>query len=315
MKEAVKVINDARARGLSITADMYSYAEAGGGSLSSVFNIPGDMEPLAGLRKKMRDRDLPDEDREKFSQQYADELVKALSDPTKRERIKKLTAEGCLECSNYVMMFYWDSLCITRAKKNTHLLGKTLAEAAEDRKKEQVLNSLFWSISPPVDPFDVAADLYIEEKQDLYVSGDWMSEDDMKHVMKEKWLMFASDGSGQPLDAKNPVHPRNYGNFPRVFRKYVREEKVITLEDAVRKMSSLPASFLRLKDRGLLLEGYKADVVIFDPEKVEDKATFLDPHQYSTGFEYVIVNGEVSIEKGEYNKTLNGKVLLSTENR
>ena len=315
MKEAVKVINDARARGLSITADMYSYAEAGGGSLSSVFNIPGDMEPLAGLRKKMRDRDLPDEDREKFSQQYADELVKALSDPTKRERIKKLTAEGCLECSNYVMMFYWDSLCITRAKKNTHLLGKTLAEAAEDRKKEQVLNSLFWSISPPVDPFDVAADLYMEEKQDLYVSGDWMSEDDMKHVMKEKWLMFASDGSGQPLDAKNPVHPRNYGNFPRVFRKYVREEKVITLEDAVRKMSSLPASFLRLKDRGLLLEGYKADVVIFDPEKVEDKATFLDPHQYSTGFEYVIVNGEVRIEKGEYNKTLNGKVLLSTENR
>jgi hypothetical protein len=84
------------------------------------------------------------------------------------------------------MMFYWDSLCITRAKKNTHLLGKTLAEAAEDRKREQVLNSLFWSISPPVDPFDVAADLYIEEKQDLYVSGDWMSEDDMKHVMKEK---------------------------------------------------------------------------------------------------------------------------------
>ncbi len=314
MKEAVKVINDARAKGLSITADMYSYAEAGGGSLSSVFNIPGDMEPLARLRKKMRDRDLPDEDREKFRQQYSDELVKALSDPTKRERIKKLTAEGCLECSNYVMMFYWDSLCITRAKKNTHLLGKTLAEAAEDRKREQVLDSLFWSISPPVDPFDVAADLYIEEKEDLYVSGDWMSEDDMKHVMKEEWLMFASDGSGQPLDAKHPVHPRNYGNFPRVFRKYVREEKVIGLEDAVRKMSSLPASFLGLKDRGLLLEGYKADVVIFDPEKVEDKATFLDPHQYSTGFEYVIVNGKISIENAEYNKTLNGKVLLSTEN-
>jgi len=161
----------------------------------------------------------------------------------------------------------------------------------------------------------VAADLYIEEKEDLYVSGDWMSEDDMKYVMKEKWLMFASDGSGQPLDAKRPVHPRNYGNFPRVFRKYVREEKVISLEDAVRKMSSLPASFLRLKDRGLLLEGYKADVVIFDPEKVEDKATFLDPHQYSTGFEYVIVNGRISIEKAEYNKTLNGKVLLSTEDR
>ncbi len=277
MKEAVRVINEARANGLSITADMYSYAEAGGGSLSTVFNIPADMEPLAKLKGKVRDRDLPDKDREKFRKQYSDELVEALSDPTKRERIRKLTAEGCPDCSNYVMMFYWDSLCITRSEKNTHLLGKTLAEAAEDRKREQVLNSLFWSISPPVDPFDVAADLYIEEKEDLYASGDWMSEDDIKYVMKEKWLMFASDGFGLPLDARRPVHPRNYGNFPRVLRKYVREEKVIGLEDAVRKMSSLSASFLRLKDRGLLLEGYKADVVIFDAEKVEDKTHISQP--------------------------------------
>ncbi len=305
MKEAVRGINEARANGLSITADMYSYAEAGGGSLSTVFNIPADMEPLAKLKGKVRDRDLPDKDREKSRKQYSDELVEALSDPTKRERIRKLTAEGCPDCSNYVMMFYWDSLCITRSEKNTHLLGKTLAEAAEDRKREQVLNSLFWSISPPVDPFDVAADLYIEEKEDLYVSGDWMSEDDMKYVMKEKWLMFASDGFGLPLDARRPVHPRNYGNFPRVLRKYVREEKVISLEDAVRKMSSLPASFLRLKDRGLLLEGYKADVVIFDAEKVEDKATFLNPHQYSTGFEYVIVSGEIS--RANITKSSTGK--------
>lgn len=314
MKEAVKVINEARSRGLNITADMYSYPEAGGGSLSSVFNIPVDMEPLAELRTKMRDRSLSAKEREKLREQYADELAKALSDPIKREKIRKLTAEGCPDCPNYVMMFYWDSLCITRSKKNTHLLGKTLDEVAEDRKREQVLNSLFWSISPPVDPFDVAADLYIEEKEDLYTSGDWMSEDDMKCVMKENWLMFASDGSSLPQGAKNPVHPRNYGNFPRIFRVYVREEGVITLEDAVRKMTSLPASFLKLKDRGLLKVGCKADVVIFDPDKVEDKATFLEPHQFSKGFECVIVNGKVSIEKGKYNKALNGKVLLLTEN-
>jgi N-acyl-D-amino-acid deacylase len=315
MKEAVKVINKARAEGLSITADMYSYAEAGGGSLSSVFNIPQDMEPLAKLNKALRDRALPDEERESLRKRYNDELVKALSDPTRRERIRNLTAEGCPECPNYVMMFYWDSLCITRSRKNTQLLGKTLAEAADDRKREQVLKSLFWSVSPPVDPFDVAADLYIEEGEDLHVSGDWMSEDDMREVMKEPWLMFASDGSGQPLVPKRPVHPRNYGNFTRVLRKYVREEKVITLEDAIRKMSSLPASFIGLKDRGLLLEGYKADLVIFDPERVEDKATFENPHQHSTGIEHVIISGKLSIENGKYNGALNGKVLLSTENK
>jgi N-acyl-D-amino-acid deacylase len=100
-----------------------------------------------------------------------------------------------------------------------------------------------------------------------------------------------------------------------VLRKYVREEKTITLEQAVRRMSSLPAYLLQLKDRGLILEGYKADLLIFDPETVRENATYTDNHQYSTGIDYVLVNGNVTIEKGEYNKTLNGRVLLLNENK
>ncbi len=100
-----------------------------------------------------------------------------------------------------------------------------------------------------------------------------------------------------------------------MLRKYVREDKVLTLENAVRMMTSLPADLLQMKDRGLLVKGYKADITIFDPDTIRDNATFADARQYSTGTEYVIVNGKISIENGEYNSALNGKLLLSTENK
>jgi N-acyl-D-amino-acid deacylase len=100
-----------------------------------------------------------------------------------------------------------------------------------------------------------------------------------------------------------------------VLRKFVREENILTLENAVKKMTSLPSSFLQLKDRGLLMRGYKADIAIFDPDTVKDIATHSDARQYSTGIEYVIVNGKISIENGEYDGALNGKLLLLTENK
>ena len=153
----------------------------------------------------------------------------------------------------------------------------------------------------------------------MHLSTGTMSEDDMKLAMRYDWLMFSSDADAMPIKKKGekarPVHPRAYGSFPRVLRKYVREEKLLTLENAVRKMSSLPASLLQMKDRGLLLRGYKADIVIFDPETVRDNATYEDSQQYSTGIEYVIVNGKISIENDEYNGALNGKVLLLTDNK
>jgi N-acyl-D-aspartate/D-glutamate deacylase len=311
MKEAVNLINEARSRGIHMTADMYPYHFASGGRILPIarnagwapFHLPEDMEPFAELRKKMRAQDLEDSEREKLKEQYVDELAKALADKSKREQIRKSVLEGEPHRPSSVALAGWDSYLVTVAKKNTHLIGKILSDIAEEQKR---------------DPFDVAADLVIDEP-DLYVACGVMSEEDMKYAMKQDWLMFCSDGDASSIIKKTdmPVigHPRAFGSQARVLCKYVREEKVLTLENAIYKMTGLPASFLCLKDRGLIKEGYKADIVIFDPETVRDNATHSDAHQYSTGTEYVIVNGKMSIENGEYNGDLNGKLLLLTENQ
>jgi len=303
IKEAVKVFEDARARGVPITADMYAYNKSATLPLIRIFRFPDDMEPLAELEKKLSDWTLPEAEREKLLAQYAEELVKALSDKTKREKIKKLTLTGTPDDPSIIALWGWDSHTIMSAKKNSNLVGKIISDIAEEQNK---------------DPFDVAADLIIDEP-DVYSSEQAMLEDDVKYFMKQDWVMISSDGFAMPIikegDKPQYGHPRVFGNFPRVFRKYVREDTVLTLEDAVRKMTSLPASFLQLKDRGLLAKGYRADITIFNPETIKDNATFSHTNQYSTGIEYTIINGALSIEKGEYNGALNGKFLLLTENK
>jgi len=311
LKEAVKLINDARTRGIDIVADMYPYHYASGGPILPItrnagwapFHLPDDMEPFAGLREKMRDRSLPDSERQTLRGQYVEELAKALADKSQREQIRKSVLEGEPHKPSSVALAGWDSYLVTVAKKNAHLIGKILSDIAKEQNR---------------DPFDVVADLVIDEP-DLYVACGVMSEDDMKYAMEQDWLMFSSDGDAVPVlkgeDKPRIGHPRAFGSQARVLRKYVREEKVLTLENAVRKMTSLPASFLAMEDRGKIKEGYKADIVIFDPETVRDNSTHSDAHQYSTGTEYVLVNGEISIENGEYNGVLNGKVLLLTENQ
>ncbi len=304
MGDVLKLINDARNRGIYITADMYPYNTASSGPISSFIGFPEDMEPLTGLRKKMRDRNLSKEERGKFKEQYMGELEKALSDPSKRAQIKEATSLGLpLGLHHRPSAFArwgWDSFPVVITKKNTHLLGKVISELAEEQNR---------------DPFDIVEELFLDEKDELHLATGAMSEDDMKLAMKEDWLMFSSDGSAQVFDSERPVHPRNYGSFPRVFRKYVREEGVMIMEDAVRRMTSLPASFLQMKDRGQLTKGYKADIVIFDSETIRDNATHADSRLYSTGIEYVIVNGNISIENGKYNDSLAGKLLLLTENK
>lgn len=304
IKDAVKVVNDARARGIYITADQYPYVQSAPvGPIMSIPNVPEDMEPLAEIRKKMRDRNLPDSEREKLREQYVDELKKALSDKSKKEQIKKLTLEGLPDDPSDIAMWGWHNYTILVAEKNTHLIGKNISDLAREQKR---------------DAFDIVVNLIIDEPDMLY-SGGSMSEDDLQYALRQDWLMVSSDGGASPIkkktDKPRPGHPRAYGSQTKVLRKYVREEKILTLENAIRKMTSLPASFLQMKDRGMLSGGYKADIVIFDPETVRDNSTYADAHQYSSGVEYVIINGKISIENGEYNDALNGKVLLLTENK
>jgi N-acyl-D-amino-acid deacylase len=310
MEEVVDLINEARARGTNIVADMYPYHYASGGPILPMvrnagwapFHLPADLEPFAELRKKMKERDLSDSEMKKLREKYIEELAEALTDKSKRDRIRKSVLEGEPHRPSSVALAGWDSYLVTVAKKNTHLIGKILSDIAKEQNR---------------DPFDVAADLVIDEP-DLYVACGVMSEDDMKYAMEQDWLMFSSDGDAMSVlketDLPRIGHPRAFGSQARVIRKYVREENVLTLENAIKKMSSLPASFLQMKDRGLLKKGYKADICIFDRENVRDTGTHSDARQYSTGTEYVIVNGKISIEKGKYSGVLNGKLLLLTEN-
>lgn len=311
LKDAAEAINEARTHGIQMTADIYPYEYPSGGPLISIsknagwscFRLPDDMEPFAELRKKMRDKNLPNVEMEELKKVYIDELAKNLSDKSIRKQIKKSVLEGTPHDPSPLAISGWDSYGIVAAKKNTHLIGKIISDLAAEQNR---------------DAFDIVADLVIDEP-DIYTSCGVLSEDDMRDVMKYDWLMFASDGYALPIVKKTDIpataHPRAFGSQARVLRKYVREEKVLTLENAIRKMTSLPANLLRIKDRGLLKKGYKADVAIFDPETIRDNATFDDARQYSIGTEYVIVNGKISIENGKYSGALSGKLLLSTENK
>lgn len=139
-----------------------------------------------------------------------------------------------------------------------------------------------------------------------------MSEDDIKRIMKYPFNMFASDASIRVLNAGMP-HPRGYGTNARVLSKYVRDEKVISLEEAIRRMTSLPAQKFQLKSRGLLREGFAADIVVFDEKQVQDVSTYQKPHAYSKGFRYVIVNGVLTVENEKHNGARAGKALYGRE--
>jgi len=310
MPEVVDIINDARSSGVEIVADMYPYHFASGGPIIPIvrnsgwapFHLPPEMEPFAELRKKLSDPDLEEAEEQALREEYIAELAKALEDDSKREQIRQSVLVGSPERPSAVAIAGWDSYLVVVAEKNADLVGRILTDIAEEQGR---------------DPFDVAADLVLDEP-DLYVACGVMSEDDMLAAMKEDWLMFSSDGDAFPIveETDEPViaHPRAFGSQARVLRKFVREDQVLTLEEAVRKMTSLQAEFLRLENRGLLAEGYKADVVIFAPDTIQDVSTHADARRYSTGTEVVILGGEIGIEGGEYNGTLAGKLLLLTEN-
>ncbi len=159
------------------------------------------------------------------------------------------------------------------------------------------------------DPVSACFDLIYEEGGFIHGVHHTMNEEDVKTVMRVPWISIGSDGSALNQKYPGKPHPRSFGTNPRVLGKYTREEKVLTLEDAVRKMTSMPAAVLGLKDRGLLREGYRADVVVFNPDTVADMATYENPKQYPKGIDYVLVNGTIVIDKGHHTGARPGKVV------
>lgn len=193
----------------------------------------------------------------------------------------------------------WESMLISsvRNKQNHHLVGKYIQEAADETK---------------LDPYEFSCDLLISEGGGLSIIGFGMSEENTELVLKHPLVMLCSDGralaSYGPLSEGIP-HPRNYGSFPRFLGQYVRERKLLSLPDAIKKMTSMPAAKMKLKNRGSIEKGNYADLVIFDPSTIADLATYTEPEQYPQGIDYVIVNGKIVIDQGKHTGELAGKVL------
>jgi N-acyl-D-amino-acid deacylase len=220
-------------------------------------------------------------------------FAERLKDPAARARLKadKDFATWAEEHGG------WNGIALARARtaKNRQYEGKRIAEIAKLRGD--------------ADPMDTCIDVMADEGGQVSGIFHTMSEDDVRKVMRLPWVAVASDGSAINLDAPGVPHPRNYSTNVRVLGHYVRDERVLTLPDAVRKMSGLPASILGLTDRGLLKAGYAADVAVFDPATVGETNSFERPKSYARGVPYVLVNGVVVIDRGEHTGARPGRPL------
>jgi N-acyl-D-amino-acid deacylase len=267
VKDIIKKIDAARARGLDVTANQYPYTA---------------MEhPWARLFPSWVQA-MPRRD-----------AIAKLKERAFRDRIK-----ADEEFGEYVNEHGgWEGIVGTvfNVPKNKEYEGKTILEISKSRGDS--------------DPAETCFDLVVEEGAFVPGVHHTMSEDDVKFVMQVPWVSIASDGSALNLTVPGKPHPRSFGTNVRVLGKYVRTDKVLTLEDAVRKMTSLPAQILRLKDRGMLKEGYWADVVVFDPNTVSDPATYQNPQQYAKGVPFVFVNGAAVIDGGNHTGARSGKVI------
>jgi N-acyl-D-aspartate/D-glutamate deacylase len=277
MPEVCALIEAARKRGIKASANQYPYI-AGQNNLVALVP-PWAME---GGRARMLER---------------------LKTPADRRRIERDLYGGIPGWYNHFLaMSGWEGCLVATVKSepNKKYEGKSIAEISQLSGKK---------------PADVVFDLLLEEQGSVPAVYFLMSEEDVRYAMKMPWVSIGSDGSAvRPdgiLGAGKP-HPRWYGAFPRVLGKYVREDGVLPLEEAVRKMTSLNAEKLGITDRGLLREGMKADITVFDPARIIDRATFQDPHQYPEGVEYVIVNGTTVLEKDRHLGARPGRVLRKT---
>ncbi|WDI30362.1 D-aminoacylase [Hyphococcus flavus] len=274
LDEVVAKVEAAQAEGLRITADMYTYPASSTGldAAMPLWVQEGGYEAWA---ERLQDSDV------------RARVAEAIENPS-AEFVSGITNAGGPE--GVLLVGF----------KNPELrkyIGKTLAEVADERGKPYT---------------ETAMDLVIEDGSRVQVVYFSMSEENIAKKVALPWVSFGSDGGSmapEGLFLEQSTHPRAYGNFARVYAKYIRDEGVITLEEAVRKMTSLPAGNLKIKDRGMLAPGYYADVVVFDPEAIQDKATFAEPHQLAVGVDHVFVNGVHTLRDGEHTGAFGGRVV------
>jgi N-acyl-D-amino-acid deacylase len=274
MDSVICRIERARKEGQDITANMYTYTAGATGMTAS---MPPSLQD--GGFGKLRER---------------------LKDPATRVAMKKAMNTNATDWENlYYGAGSADNILLLSFKEDSlkKYTGKSLAEVARIRGTS---------------PEETAMDLIIQDSTRVGVAYFLMNDENVKKQVALPWMSFGSDeGSytNEGVFLKSNAHPRAYGTFIRVLGKYVREEKVMTLAEAIRKLSYLPATNLKLKRRGTLKEGNYADVVIFDPAKVNDKATFREPHQYAEGMLYVWVNGKKVLDNGTHTGAKPGRFV------
>jgi dihydroorotase/N-acyl-D-amino-acid deacylase len=274
MPEVLAKIRRARAQGLDITADIYPYI-AGSTSLSACLPPWG----LEGGTEKMLAR---------------------LRDPSIRERLKQEITTDSKEWENIYLGSGLAPGVLIGSVINRDLetmQGKRLSQIAEEQGK---------------DPLDALFDLILADHGQTGAIYFMMSEDDMRAAMRAPFVSFCTDSGARANDgplAGSKSHPRGWGSYPRILGRYVRGEHLLTLEKAIQKMTGMPAKRVGLRDRGLLREGMFADITVFDPRLVMDRATFEVPNQYPDGIKYVIVNGQISVDDGKRTSALAGRPL------
>jgi N-acyl-D-amino-acid deacylase len=274
LDQVIAIIEEARRKGLKITADMYTYT-AGATGLNSC------MPPWV-------------------FDGGAEAAYKRLLDPETRKRIAEAMRAPSNDWENlYMLAGSPDRILLAAFKSDTlkPLTGKTLAEVARMRGK---------------DPIETIMDLVLEDRSRIGTVYFMMDEQNVKKQIRQPWVSFGSDAASMAPEGvflKSSTHPRAYGNFARLLGKYVREEKVIPLAEAVRRLSGLPATNLGLDHRGFIKQGMFADVVVFDPQTIADRATFEQPHQYSIGVSHVFVNGVQVLKDGEHTGSAPGRAL------
>ena len=266
-KETLRLVDEARARGVDVSIDAYPYTASSTG-LSALL-------PQWSLEGGQAD------------------TVKRLKDPVQRAKIKETIIYNLLHTRG---AGHPKNVVVSSCAWDPELNGKSLAQITDTRGKAPT------------------AENAAETTMDMLARGNCsmiyhaISEEDVVRIMRYPFTMIASDGEVAVM-GRGVIHPRSYGTFARVLGVYVREKKVLTLEDAVRKMSGLPATRLNLSDRGLLRIGMKADVAIFDPNTIVDKATFENPHQYAVGVDWVLVNGTPILAEGKITGARPGRIL------
>jgi N-acyl-D-amino-acid deacylase len=267
------LVEAAQAAGLAITADIYNYPAGSTGLYATM--------PLW------------------VQEGGHDAWVARLKDPQIRARVVAEMKQPTDEWENFYLGAGPENILLVGfdTEKLRPLTGKTLQEVADERG---------------MDPAETAIDLVIEDNSRVDAIYFMMSEDNVRRKIAKRWISFGSDAGTPATEGvfmeSNP-HPRAYGNFSRLLGKYVREEKIITLPEAIRRLTSLPAYNISIFDRGELTEGYYADVVVFDPERIADHATFEEPHQYATGVRHVFVNGEQVLKNGRHTGATPGRVV------